>query len=148
MRDKLIGLLSDYFGIGDSYHYTLNRVKEAFAIGTMGLDDFEEYSVETVEEIADYLIANGVTIVDNCIGSVVWGIWEVSPYRKGKQMRRMNVQIVTELHLKRALLDGTVEFRQKICSKTDASYLGKTVFKTLEEAKRAIEERRTDHERT
>ena len=62
MRERLIELLSDYFNIGDSYHYTLNRVKSAFAIGTMGLDDFEEYSDETVEEIVDHLIANGVTI--------------------------------------------------------------------------------------
>lgn len=46
-REELVDLLSQYFGIGDSYHYVLNRVKEAFAAGTMGFDDFEEYSEET-----------------------------------------------------------------------------------------------------
>ena len=55
-------ILSDFFKIGNSYHYTLNRDKEAFAIGTMGLDDFEEYNEETVAEIAEYLIDNGVTV--------------------------------------------------------------------------------------
>ena len=59
---KLVDILADFFNIGDSYHYTLGRDKEAFAIGTMGLDDFKEYTEETVEEIAAHLIANGVTV--------------------------------------------------------------------------------------
>lgn len=62
MLQKLTDILSDYFNIGDSYHYVLNRVKTAFGIGTMGLDNFEEYTEETVEEIAAYLIENGVTV--------------------------------------------------------------------------------------
>ena len=63
MLQKLTDILSDYFKIGDSYHYTLGRDKEAFAIGTMGLDDFREYSEEDVKEIAAHLIANGVTVM-------------------------------------------------------------------------------------
>lgn len=61
-REELVDFLSQYFGIGDSYHYVLNRVKEAFAAGTMGLDDFEEYSEETISDIVEYLIENGVII--------------------------------------------------------------------------------------
>ena len=62
MLEKLIAVLSDCFNIGDSYHYTLSRGKEAFALGTTGLDDFREYSEEDVAEIAEHLIANGVTV--------------------------------------------------------------------------------------
>ena len=60
-REKLIELLAKYFDIGDSYAYNLTRVKSAFACGTMGFDDFEEFDEETVADIADHLIANGVT---------------------------------------------------------------------------------------
>ena len=59
---KLVELLSKYFNIGDSYAYNLTRVKSAFACGTIGLDDFEEFDDETVEDIASYLIDNGVTV--------------------------------------------------------------------------------------
>ena len=61
-REKLIELLTKYFDIGDSYAYNLTRVKSAFACGTMGFDDFEEFDDETVADIADHLIANGVTV--------------------------------------------------------------------------------------
>jgi hypothetical protein len=61
-REKLVELLAKYFNIGDSYAYNLKRVKSAFACGTMGIDDFEEFDEETVDDIADHLIANGVTI--------------------------------------------------------------------------------------
>ena len=62
VREKLVKLLSKYFDIGDSYAYNLTRVKSAFACGTMGFDDFEEFDEETVEDIASYLIKNGVTV--------------------------------------------------------------------------------------
>lgn len=62
VREKLVELLSKYFNIGDSYAYNLTRVKSAFACGTVGLDDFEEFDDETVEDIASYLIDNGVTV--------------------------------------------------------------------------------------
>ena len=61
-REKLIELLANYFDIGDSYAYNLTRVKSAFACGTMGFDDFEEFDEETVEDIATHLIAHGVTV--------------------------------------------------------------------------------------
>ena len=62
MREKLIELLTRYFTIGDSYCYNLTRIKTAFEVGTMSLDDFEEFDDDTVADIADFLIANGVTI--------------------------------------------------------------------------------------
>ena len=62
VREKLVEMLSKYFDIGDSYAYNLTRVKSAFACGTMGFDDFEEFDEETVEDIASYLIKNGVTV--------------------------------------------------------------------------------------
>ena len=62
VMEKLVELLSKYFDIGDSYAYNLTRVKSAFACGTMGFDDFEEFDEETVEDIASYLIKNGVTV--------------------------------------------------------------------------------------
>lgn len=61
-REKLIEILAKYFTIGDSYEYSLTRVKEAFAIGTMTLDDFVEFDDNKVADIADHLIANGVTV--------------------------------------------------------------------------------------
>lgn len=64
VREKLVELLSKYFDIGDSYAYNLTKVKSAFACGTMGFDDFEEFDEETVEDIASYLISNGVTVQD------------------------------------------------------------------------------------
>ena len=62
VKEKLVEILAEYFNIGDSYAYNLTRVKSAFACGTVGLDDFEEFDDETVEDIASYLIANGVTV--------------------------------------------------------------------------------------
>lgn len=62
LREKLAAILSDYFHIGDSYHYTLGRDKEAFGMGTMSLDDFTEYGEETIAELVDHLLANGVTV--------------------------------------------------------------------------------------
>ena len=55
IRERLIQLLSRYFNIGDSYTYNLTRVKTAFDVGTIGLDDFEEYTEGDVAGLAEYL---------------------------------------------------------------------------------------------
>ena len=39
--------------IGDSYIFDLTRVKEAFAIGTMDLDDFVEWDEERIAMLVD-----------------------------------------------------------------------------------------------
>lgn len=66
MREKLIELLNKYFDIGDSYAYNLTRVKTAFEVGTMSLEDFVEFDEETITNLADYLIKSGVTIPVIC----------------------------------------------------------------------------------
>lgn len=62
MSRTIIDVLSDYFHIGDSYHYVLGRDKAAFGIGTMSTDDFKEYDTDDVAEIAAHLEAVGVSI--------------------------------------------------------------------------------------
>lgn len=62
VKEKLAALLADYFQIGDSYHYTLGRSKEAFGAGTMSLDDFTEYGDDDVADLAEYLHENGVAV--------------------------------------------------------------------------------------
>ena len=56
MRESLIAFFSWWADIGDSYIFDLTRVKESHAIGTMSLDDFEEWGEERVSELADALI--------------------------------------------------------------------------------------------
>ena len=50
-KDKLKELLMRYFTIGDSYSYNLTRVKEAFAVGTVSLEDFVEFDEEFIDDI-------------------------------------------------------------------------------------------------
>ena len=61
-KDKLKDLLMEYFEIGDSYSYSLTRVKSAFAIGTVSLEDFEEFDESVIDDIVEYLLKNNVTI--------------------------------------------------------------------------------------
>ena len=55
-RDAVMQALSKYFSIGDSYTYELTRVKEAFHVGTMLFDDFEEWNEDNVSDLCDYLM--------------------------------------------------------------------------------------------
>lgn len=61
-RDKLKDLLMEYFSIGDSCSYNLTRVKTAFAVGTVSLEDFEEFDESVVDDIVEYLLENNVII--------------------------------------------------------------------------------------
>lgn len=72
MRERLTQLLSRYFDIGDSYTYNLTRAKSAFAVGTIDLDDFEEYTEDDVANLADYLLENGVIAPQVTVGQTVW----------------------------------------------------------------------------
>jgi hypothetical protein len=59
MLKELTAILSDYFEVGcDCYHYILERVKYA----ELTAKDFREYNEDDVAEIAEHLIANGVTV--------------------------------------------------------------------------------------
>lgn len=62
MKEKLMQILANYFDLSDTYAYNLTRDKQAFAVGTMSLDDFEEFDEDTISDIADYLIKNGVRL--------------------------------------------------------------------------------------
>lgn len=54
-KEELRQSLVDYFNIGDSYAYSLTRCKEAFSVGTMTLDDFEEFDDELIDDIVEYI---------------------------------------------------------------------------------------------
>lgn len=49
-----------YFDIGDSYTYNLTRVQEGFVVGTVTVDDFEEFDEEIINDIVGY-------IFDKCV---------------------------------------------------------------------------------
>lgn len=55
-KERLIQALSDYFNITDTYAYNLTRVKEGFEVGTVSVEDFEEFDKDTIEDLANYLI--------------------------------------------------------------------------------------------
>lgn len=55
-RKKLKEILMQYFDIGDSYTYNLTRVKEGFAVGTVTIDDFEEFDEEIIDDIVEYIL--------------------------------------------------------------------------------------------
>jgi len=63
---NLVELLSRYFDIGDSYTYNLTRSKTAFAVGTMTLEDFEEFDNDSVENLAEFLVENWSQIAVPC----------------------------------------------------------------------------------
>ena len=55
--ESIQDILNQYFDIpNDTYAYNLTRVKEAFTVGTMTLEDFEEFNEETTRDLAEYLI--------------------------------------------------------------------------------------------
>lgn len=56
MRDLLIKILMDLFDMQDTYCYNLTRDKRAFDVGTMTLDDFEEFSQDQIVEFADFIL--------------------------------------------------------------------------------------------
>ena len=102
------------------------------------IDEAAELYHSEREAIADHLLANGVTIKDSCIGCVVWGIWDVTEFRRNEKKKNRKVQITNTRRLKYAMEHGAVEVREKVCTKSDLTFMGKTVFRTREEAERMI----------
>lgn len=57
--ERLKDVLMDYFDINnDTYAYNLTRDKEAFCVGTMTFEDFEEFSEEIIDDIVKYIKEN------------------------------------------------------------------------------------------
>ena len=50
-------VLQQYFGIGDCYTYELTRDKKGFTVGTVDLDDFQEWDEENIEDLAQYIVS-------------------------------------------------------------------------------------------
>lgn len=56
-KDNLVSILNDYFSIyTDTYAYNLTREKSAFSCGTMEMEDFEEFTEETTDDLAEFII--------------------------------------------------------------------------------------------
>ncbi len=52
LKDKLM----KYFDINnDTYCFHLTRVKEAQAYGTLTIEDFEEFSEDTIDDLIEYI---------------------------------------------------------------------------------------------
>lgn len=63
--DFMQEILNEYFNVpNDTYAYNLTRVKEAFNVGTMSLEDFEEFDENTTRDLAEYLFKKGLCIKD------------------------------------------------------------------------------------
>ena len=57
LKDNLVSILNDYFSIyTDTYAYNLTRDKSAFSHGTMTMDDFEEFTEDTTDDLAEFII--------------------------------------------------------------------------------------------
>jgi hypothetical protein len=96
-----------------------------------------------VGALADHLIANGVTIVENgenYVGKTVFALYDVSEWtqKSGKKKIRYT-QIITYRHLRSAKKYSKIEVREKQCTKTDSYFIGKTVFWTREDAEKVVE---------
>lgn len=64
-REQIAQKLFDYFCFNTkdgTYIYNLTRVKSAFNIGTMTLDDFEEIDEDFIYGLADYILNNIETV--------------------------------------------------------------------------------------
>jgi hypothetical protein len=58
-RDDLIEWLNGYFGLDGSegtYAHWLTRCKSSRGVGTMSIEDFEEFSEESITELADFIL--------------------------------------------------------------------------------------------
>jgi len=58
-KEKLVEKLYNYFGFNSkdgTYIYNLTRVKSAFNVGTMTLDDFEEIDDDFIYGLADFIL--------------------------------------------------------------------------------------------
>lgn len=129
MRERLKQLLSRYFDIGDSYTYNLTRVKSAFAVGTVDLDDFEEYTEDDVANLADHLLDNGVIVPPVKVGQTV--------YRVGDPIKKIYEWDVVCIEV----YGHETVYVDDSDNRFTADDIGKTVFLTYEAAEAALKAR-------
>lgn len=58
-KEKVLQALLEYFcfdGGDGTYAYYLTRAKEAFAYGMVSINDFEEFTEENMEELANFIV--------------------------------------------------------------------------------------------
>ena len=57
--ERLKDVLMNYFDVpNDTHTYNLTRDKASFSVGTMTLDDFEEFNEERIDDIVKYIKEN------------------------------------------------------------------------------------------
>ena len=56
LKEKIAKAISNHVSLEDTYTYELKRVKSAFEVGTMSLEDFEEWTEENVEDLAETIV--------------------------------------------------------------------------------------------
>ena len=56
LKEKIAEAISKHISIEDTYTYDLKRTKSAFEVGTMSLEDFEEWTDENVEDLAETIV--------------------------------------------------------------------------------------------
>ena len=55
-RDKIHSAINEHIDIEDTYAYYLTREKSSFSVGTVTLDDFEEWTDSDVADLTDSIM--------------------------------------------------------------------------------------------
>ena len=55
-RDKIHSAINEHIDIEDTYAYFLTREKSSFSVGTVTLDDFEEWTDSDVADLTDSIM--------------------------------------------------------------------------------------------
>lgn len=56
LKEKIAKAISNHVSLEDTYTYELKRAKAAFEVGTMSLEDFEEWTEENVDDLAESIV--------------------------------------------------------------------------------------------
>lgn len=56
LKEKIAEAISKHVSLEDTYTYELKRVKAAFEVGTMSLEDFEEWTEKNVDDLAKSIV--------------------------------------------------------------------------------------------
>lgn len=55
-RDKIHSAINEHIDVDDTYAYFLTRDKSSFSVGTVTLDDFEEWTDSDVADLTDSIM--------------------------------------------------------------------------------------------